>query len=88
MFVSLHDVLRFALAHKPSASRRRGRANIALEELRPAEPPKKEEGRREASPLPQLHSHLALGDDRRWGFTLADASAARDAEESKHRSRC
>ena len=50
----------------------------------------KKEGRREASPAsPNWYSHLALGDDRRWGFTLADvASAARDAKESKHRSRC
>jgi hypothetical protein len=50
----------------------------------------KKEGRREASRRsPNWYRYLALRDDRRWGFTLADvASAARDAEESKHRSRC
>jgi len=67
-------------------SRRSGRAKIAPEELRAAEPPKRR-GPARSQPL-QLYSHLALGDDRRRGFTLADASAARDAEESKHRSRC
>jgi hypothetical protein len=71
----------------PAASRRRGRSKIVPEKLRPAEPPKGK-GPARSQPLPPLYSHLALGDDRRWGLTLADASAARDAEESKHRSRC
>jgi hypothetical protein len=50
---------------------------------------KKGAGAKPAPASSNWYSHLALGDDRRWGFTLADvASAARDAEESKHRSRC
>jgi hypothetical protein len=55
-----------------------------------AEPPKERgAGAKPASASPNWYSHLALGDDRRWSFTFADvASAARDAEESKHRSRC
>ena len=46
-------------------------------------------GAKPAPAFPNWCSHLALRDDRRWGFTLADvASAAGDAEESKHRSCC
>ena len=52
--------------------------------------PKKERGRHKAGPSPiqLLYSNLPLGNDRRRGLTLADLSAAGDAQESQHRGCC
>jgi hypothetical protein len=38
-------------------------------------------------PHTMLYSTLPLGNDRRWGFALADLRTARDAQESQYR-RC
>jgi hypothetical protein len=51
--------------------------------------PQKEKRPALGRPFPHtmLYSTLPLGNDRRWGFALADLRTARDAQESQYR-RC